>query len=30
MPDEVVLKYPEGRYEGQVNANGDPEGEGEL
>jgi hypothetical protein len=26
----VVLKFPEGRYEGDVNANGDPEGNGVL
>ena len=30
MGDAVVIKYPEGRYEGQVNADGDPEGEGIL
>jgi len=30
MPDSVVIKYPEGRYEGEVNANGEPEGQGVL
>lgn len=26
----VVIRYPEGRYEGEVNADGDPEGFGVL
>ena len=28
MPDTKVLKFKEGRYEGEVNAAGDPEGQG--
>ncbi len=28
--EEVVLRFPEGRYEGEVNENGDPEGMGVL
>ena len=28
MPEPVVIKYPEGRYEGEVNADGEPEGQG--
>ena len=30
MPDTKVLKFKEGRYEGEVNAAGDPEGQGNL
>ena len=30
MPETKVLKFKEGRYEGEVNAAGDPEGEGSL
>ena len=30
MPETKVLKFKECRYEGQVNAAGDPEGEGTL
>ncbi len=28
MPEEKVVKFPEGRYEGEVNDQGLPEGEG--
>lgn len=30
MSEPVVIKYPEGRYEGEVNEDGDPEGQGVL
>lgn len=30
MPETKVLKFKEGRYEGEVNSAGDPEGEGCL
>lgn len=30
MPEDVVLRYPEGRYEGEVNSAGEPEGQGVL
>ncbi len=30
MPEEKVIRYPEGRYEGEVNEQGEPEGMGVL
>ena len=30
MPETKVLRFKEGRYEGEVNKAGDPEGEGSL
>jgi hypothetical protein len=30
MPESKVIKYPEGRYEGEVDDNDVPHGEGEL
>ena len=30
MPEIKVIKYPEGRYEGQVDENDVPHGEGEF
>ena len=30
MPEIKVIKYPEGRYEGEVDENDIPDGEGEI